>query len=65
MKDIGEHSYALSPYLSKDYLHEWARRIMVEFPILGKIMTESRLRGLGVELLIEAEEDFKNKKKGN
>jgi len=46
-----------SKFKSKQYLHDWARKIKTQFPTIGNVVTESRLRELGVELLIEAEAD--------
>ena len=46
-----------SKFKSKQYLHDWARKIITQFPTIGNVVTESRLRELGVELLIEAEAD--------
>ena len=46
-----------SKFKSKQYLHDWARKIKSQFPTIGNVVTESRLRELGVELLIEAEAD--------
>jgi len=55
---MSKSSYALSQFASKEYLHAWAKKTMDAFPALNEIMTESRLRGLGIELLIEATADL-------
>ena len=45
-----------SKFKSKQYLHDWAREIMTTFPEINEIMTESRLRELGVELILKYKE---------
>ena len=41
---------------SKQYLYDWAREIMNKFPEINEIMTESRLRELGIELILKYKE---------
>ena len=42
-----------SPLKSKGFLHEWAKEILDIFPAINEIITESKLRELGVQLLMK------------